>query len=245
MPKIILHQFSPMAGVDSGSPFCTKVHRALSFKGLDYTPRDVKGPGELKRLNPARLKVPVLEYDGEVILDSSAILAFLEQRHPTPPLLSDDALTLAHIRLVEDWADESLYWFAVYHRWAIEANFKNLANLIFDALPPLVRWFVPGVVHRSVLRQLHGQGLGRLEVARVNEQLDAHLTMLDAFLAAHPFAAGDTLTAADLAVFGPLQAMRSPITPEAQEVVNGHPPVVDWLRRVDDATRGPHTAAVV
>ena len=35
MPDITLYQFGPMEGVDSLSPFCTKVHRALGAKRVD------------------------------------------------------------------------------------------------------------------------------------------------------------------------------------------------------------------
>jgi glutathione S-transferase len=70
MPEIVLYQFGPDLGVESGSPFCVKVHRGLALKGLDYRPRIVGSPGEMKRLNPGVSKVPVLEWDGEFVTDS-------------------------------------------------------------------------------------------------------------------------------------------------------------------------------
>ena len=44
---------------------------------------------EFRRLNPFG-QMPVLEDDGLVISESIAILAYLEERHPTPGLISKD-----------------------------------------------------------------------------------------------------------------------------------------------------------
>ncbi|WP_204272950.1 glutathione S-transferase N-terminal domain-containing protein, partial [Enterobacter hormaechei] len=48
-------------------------------------------------LNPQGL-VPALEIDGAVLTQSPAILEWLEEAHPTPPLLPADAVGRAHVR---------------------------------------------------------------------------------------------------------------------------------------------------
>jgi maleylacetoacetate isomerase len=89
-----------------------RVRIALSFKGIPYEPRFVhllKGGGEqhqpaYKSLNPAGL-VPTLLQDGQVITQSVAILEYIEETHPFPPLLPKSALGRAHVRaLVADVA---------------------------------------------------------------------------------------------------------------------------------------------
>jgi maleylacetoacetate isomerase len=82
-----------------------RVRIALNLKGLDYTAVPVhllRGGGEqhaaaFAELSPARL-VPVLE-DGAVALTQSlAIIEYLEETHPTPPLLPADAASRARVR---------------------------------------------------------------------------------------------------------------------------------------------------
>ena len=243
MPEIVLYQMMSLPGQDSASPFCTKVHRLLTWKKLDYRPENAMSPGELRRVNPRARKLPVIRYDGTLVTDSSRIAAFLEQRHPEPPLWPADPQDRALAQLLEDWADESLYWFGVYHRWAIETNFVPFAKQAFGKMPPPVKWIVPGVAKKMVAKQLHQQGLGRNTYADVRAALAGHLEALDTRLAANPFLAGETLSLADIAAFAPLQALHTRGLPESRGLIERLDALMAWARRVDEATTGEHTAA--
>jgi maleylpyruvate isomerase len=83
-----------------------RVRTALAFKGLEveHVPVHlVKGGGE--QFSPEFLarnplaEVPVLELDGgELLTQSVAILEYLEETHPNPPLLPADPLLRARVR---------------------------------------------------------------------------------------------------------------------------------------------------
>jgi len=244
MAAIVLYQFAPDVGVESASPFSAKVHRLLGLKGLAYQVRDVAAPGELKRLNPEARKVPALDYDGTIVTDSSRIFAFIDEKHPQPPLWPSDQSARARALLLEDWADESLYWFAVYQRWAVDSNFEPFRRRTFATMPIPLRWFVPGLIRKQVRAQLHGQGLGRLSSERVLELLGGHLQVLDRLLDGGTFLLGEAITGADIAVFAPLRAMAiSEAHPESADLIRAHPTLVAWLARVDAATTSEHTRA--
>lgn len=76
---------------------------ALRLKGLEYeyVPVDLRAEQHLlpgfKALNPQGL-VPALEHDGKVLIQSPAIIEWLEERHPTPPLLPSDPNERAQVR---------------------------------------------------------------------------------------------------------------------------------------------------
>ncbi len=80
---------------------------ALNLKGIDYAQQPVnlvQGGGEhrgaaYRAINP-QARVPSLEIDGDVLIQSPAILEWLEETHPAPPLLPADALVRAHIRAI-------------------------------------------------------------------------------------------------------------------------------------------------
>ena len=65
---------------------------ALRLKGLDpdYVPVDLRAEQHLgagfKEINPQGL-VPALEHDGQVLIQSPAIIEWLEERYPAPALL--------------------------------------------------------------------------------------------------------------------------------------------------------------
>jgi glutathione S-transferase len=88
-------------------PFSTNVERvalALAHKGLpvEWVDVDPSDRGPVVALSGQPL-VPVLEEDGRVVADSTAILDYLEDRHPDPPLYPRDEARRAEARLLVDW----------------------------------------------------------------------------------------------------------------------------------------------
>jgi glutathione S-transferase len=245
MPEIVLYQFSPVPGQDSVSPFCSKVHRLLTAKGLAYRVRNLGNPMELKKLNPRARKVPVVSWDGELLVDSSHIARVLDERVPSPPLLPKDPAARAQALLIEDWADESLYWLPVYFRWGTDRFWPEFQQLVFGKMPARLRFIVPGAARKKALAQLHGQGIGRMSEEQVLVMLDRHLAMLDGLLGDRDLLVGDALTVADIAVFAPIQAMLTPSLAPVGEHIRAHEPVMRWARRVDSLTQGEHTARLI
>ena len=101
----------------SGSPWAWRVQLALAEKNLPYESvllsfqsGDLKKP-EYLAMNP-HAKVPVL-VDGAVTLyESQPILEYLEERHPTPPLLPGDPAARAQLRIEE--AEATVYYFEAF-----------------------------------------------------------------------------------------------------------------------------------
>ncbi len=84
-----------------------RVRIALNFKGLpyDYAPVHLLKDGgqqlaaSFRTLNPESL-VPVLDDDGAVLTQSLAIIEYLEETRPAPPLLPRDAHERAYVRSI-------------------------------------------------------------------------------------------------------------------------------------------------
>ncbi|UGQ44812.1 maleylacetoacetate isomerase [Massilia endophytica] len=82
-----------------------RVRIALNLKGLAYESVPVhllRNGGEqlgeaYRAVNPSAL-VPALEDDGAVLTQSMAIIEYLDEMHPTMPLLPQDALGRARVR---------------------------------------------------------------------------------------------------------------------------------------------------
>jgi len=218
------------------SPFCDKIRRVLHWKKQPYEVHEVslwQALTQLRRLNPAG-KLPCLEHDGRFVADSSEIALHLEERFPTPPLLPEDPVQRALCHVLEDWADESLYFYEMRLRFGTRENAKRWLPVLaaHDAAP--FRALAPRILPRIFAWQLRQQGIGRKSTAAVLADLERHLSAVATLLDGREFLVGDALTLADISVFAQLFCIRG--SAEGALAIEKEPSVVAWMGRIDEAT---------
>jgi len=80
-----------------------RVRIALNLKNIEHEAVSVnlltgeEAKPEYAAINPQKL-VPALEIDGRILYQSMAILEYLEENHPEPPLLPADSTARAEVR---------------------------------------------------------------------------------------------------------------------------------------------------
>ena len=89
------------------SPFARKVAMALEYKGLAYESVDGLSHRNQERLLAVnrRAEVPVLIDDDIQVVNSSDILAFLDQKYPERPIYPSDLKSRVEARALERLAD--------------------------------------------------------------------------------------------------------------------------------------------
>ncbi|MFD1949979.1 maleylacetoacetate isomerase [Sphingomonas arantia] len=190
-----------------------RVRIALALKGLAYEQvthdlrrGEQRAPG-YAALNPQPL-VPALNVDGMVLTQSPAILEWLDERHPDPPLLPATADARAIVRAMAAIVACDIHPLN---------NLRVLDTLRteFDATPDAInrwiaRWIGDGLAALEILVQRHGDGFAygstptiadchlvpQLYAARrfavdlapypALVAADARAANLDAFQSAHP-----------------------------------------------------------
>jgi glutathione S-transferase len=220
------------------SPFVEKVVRALALKRIVHTLVDVRSPGDFKRWSPQTAKMPVLDVDGERTYDSTFILRKLDALVPSPPFFDADRTVAARQRFLEDWSDESLYWYGMALRWSDANADATIAHVIASVpVPSLMRPLVGMIFRRRAGGQARAQGLARLPLDVLVAELGTHLDELLVWLADRPFFFADRPSAADLAIFGQLWMLQSGPTPQAVELIRARPALRAYYERVDAATQ--------
>jgi glutathione S-transferase len=230
--KIVLHQLDI-------SPFCDKVRRVLHVKGLDYTVRDVPvgSLSKLKRMaRPG--KVPILEIDGRFIHDSSDICRMLEGLTPEPRLIPTDPSQRALVDILEDWADESLYFFEMTMRftWLHDRSRWVTEILKHDnaVMRVLGRPVVPYLTRKAGMEQ----GLARRDEAAILRELHRHVSALAALLDGGPgYLVGDRLTLADISVVAQLECVAG--STQGLALLREFSQVMRWIERIERETGGP------
>lgn len=223
MPDVVLHQWKI-------SPFCSKVRRVLELKAIEYRTVEYNGMKAALAARASRVgKLPVLDWDGERVQDSSDIVAFVESREPEPYVYPADPLERARAFVLEDWADESLYWFEVYFRFQDPIARERSIDLLCEGRPRFEKAFFRPVATRQMLAKLRAQGIGRMPRERVEQALFAHLDHIDVMLEPTGWLVGEQQSIADIAVASQLDEIvrTSPLGPSVLE----RPRLAEWLTR--------------
>lgn len=239
-PKIVLCELgeSTLEGVQSYSPFCLKVHRALGLAGLSYESRH-GAPSSFRRLNPAA-QVPVLLVGDEVIADSTRILARVDRLSVAaggPSLLPGDERVRAEAWLWEDYADRALSGYLVAARWADDHNWPLVREAYFKGAPWFVRALIAPRIRSRVLSALVARDVLRSGEKALWDDYRRSLDQLE-LRAPHEgfWVTRDAPSVADLGLFGMLQSLRTPLTQAQAREIALRPALTDWLDRVDAAT---------
>jgi glutathione S-transferase len=163
----------------------------------------------LWRTRGRQITLPVLRIDGQVIGDSTAIIAALEERFPEPPLYPADPDERRRALELEDWFDEEL---GPYIR---RLGFYELRRdrERFDAVaertgPPIAaRLGRAGGIYGRALVGLRFGARKSDAAERAREKVIAALDRLEEELGDRDYLVGDRFTVADLtaaALFYPL-----------------------------------------
>jgi glutathione S-transferase len=221
---IKLYQFAPAWGLPNLSPFCMKVETYLRMTGLPYEAKTMRDPRKAPKG-----KLPFIDDDGEIVADSSAILAYLDTKYGDK--LGDGSLppmdrAIAHaLRIL---LDEHFYWAIVYSRWIDDAGWELMKAMITRGMPPVVRNIVPGIIRGNVRKSLHAQGLGRHSPEEIYASGNADLTAVSTYLGDKPFIMGDEPRSLDACVYSYLASalcspFPSPLKTHAQSLANLQP----------------------
>lgn len=223
MSTIVLHQWEM-------SPFCNKVRRCLSYKGLDYSVVDYNG---LLALNAAKLskvgKLPVVDFDGHRVQDSSAIARYLDEKYPQKLLYPRESRALAEARMWEDWAGQSLYFYEIYFRMLDPVSLERGLDLIAKGRPAYERAILKYVFKTRYPRKLKEQGLARMPREEVERLFFDRLEDIEALLEGRDYLGGDAPNIADFSVVGQLDELVR--TSELKPRILGYPRIAAWLVR--------------
>ncbi len=190
------------------SPYAAKVRAVLVYKGLPFEERVVHPlrRGELMRRS-RQVAIPVVDDGGTVVADSTRIVAYLDERYPSRPVIPRDPALRARALLVEEGFDEGLGATVQPVRWAIPANAGRTAARFRSAYPPGIvnavgMSLVAAALRLDARRKYGSRALTVSSAATLLARLGELLDIVDAALAATGWLVGPTPTVADFALFG-------------------------------------------
>lgn len=202
------------------SPFCWMAKFALLHKGLDFETVPVGFAEKSAYPDPEYARVPVLVDADEIVRDSAAIAAWLDQSYPDKPL----ALSAGEFAAAE-----------FYRAW--------LSSAFFPAVAPMLMVRIHALAHeddKAYFRKSREVRFGKTleELAAQpghKEQTEAVLQVLSAPLVRHRYLGGDAPNISDYVVMG---VMMWPRLVAADDIFETPQPVAAWRERMLDLFDG-------
>jgi glutathione S-transferase len=216
------------------SPYADKVRRVLRLKGLGFATAEVpvSKAKKYRHISPTG-KFPALDHDGRIIVDSTDILRHLDSAFPAPRVAPDDPRDAALATILEDWADEALYFYDLTMRNWPQNRDWFMDDLLHFEKPGLGRNLLKALIPGALGKATKAQGLGRKSEATVVADLAAQYDALAALLQGRDWLAGPRLSTADLSVRVMLNVIGR--AKEGAALMAARPVLADWAKRVDAA----------
>ena len=216
------------------SPFTEKVRRALNYKGLEFDVHEVERmkarSGGYSDVSESG-KFPAIVHDGKAVLDSTDIIYYLEEVRSEPALVPANRRDRALAHAIEEWADESLYFYEMTMRLSWENNLDAALDEFAKSMPDVPKPQLREIIRSASTELVTAQGVGRKSRERVVADVERHFEMLENLLAGREWLVGDALSLADLAVVGQLGALL--FAEEARAAAEGKQAISNWVTRLD------------
>ena len=199
------------------SPFTEKVRRVLTYKHLKWHPIDCHYEDKTNLLavtKGAWTRVPVLEWDGEVVYNSADIIKWLDRKVSANRVIPDDARGL--IEILDHWADNTFFI------PVLMLTIPDLLDGVGDAKLKANRENLIGMTTAQM----------REHAAQYKEQLAGHLRMIDDQVAGKDFFLGKSFTMADASLYHPLFFLA--LNPSNFSRVKDFGNVSKWYERIRD-----------
>jgi glutathione S-transferase len=222
-PRSDVSDKAPILWQYSFSNYNEKVRWALDYKSVPHRRRSLFPGGPRSLMFSRNGTLPVMDLDGERIVDSTRIIEALERRHPDPPLYPSDPDERSRALELEDFFDEHAgHDLRRIAFWDARDAPGWIADFMATDQPPAkrtaLRAMLPGV--RLVMRRRFA--ITGHEVERSRTVLRAALNRIESERSGEDHLVGNAFTVADLTAAALLYPMAWP--PEFPYELPDQPP---------------------
>lgn len=194
---IILYQFAPRWDLPNASPFCMKLETYLRMAKLPYQNKYVDDPRKAPKG-----KLPYIRDGEQTVADSSLIIQHLTRKYGDS---LDAELTpeqIAQRTAMQRLVEEHLYWVMLYARWIDEDFWPTTKLAFFSHFPKLMRWMLPTLFRKGVIKAAYAQGIGRHSKDEIYQLGKEDLQAIATGLGDRPFFFGEKPTQIDASLYG-------------------------------------------
>ena len=205
-----------------------RVRLALEEKGLDWTSHHMNLPAnehvsaDYQRINPKGV-VPTLVHDGQVVIESNDILAYLEEKFPDPPLQPSDPEAL---RVMQECIAAASGFQGAIKVLSHELMFRPFRKVGPEEVALYEKEHNDSSLVEFMRDYSENGPAWQERVERAQAELKTTLASLEAALEQAPWLSGSEYGLADIS-----WVVNGNRLAQAQVDLAGSPRFVDWTRR--------------
>jgi glutathione S-transferase len=199
------------------SPFTEKVRRVLTYKKIGWNPIECHYEDKTNLLAVTGGKwtrVPVAEWDGEVVFNSADIIKWIDRKVPDRPVIPAGALGLCEI--IDHWADNTLF---------MPILMLVIPDLLDAAGDPKLKANREKMIGMTTAQMRTGAAAHRENLGALAAMIDEQLRGKEHFL-------GGGFTMADASLYHPFFFLA--LNPGAFALVKDRLNLMRWYERVRD-----------
>jgi glutathione S-transferase len=210
-----------------------KVRMCLYEKGLEFKSHLLnlqkfeQHDAAYLKLNPKGV-VPTLVHDGRPIVESTAIIEYLEDAFPEPSLRPEDPYEREQMQFWMNWSDNTGYAAVYIPTW--DKLSRPVASKLSDEDLEKILSRVPTRERRERWRSVAREGFSEKEFEAAYEKMERTFEKMQAALSKGPWLAGKTYSLADIAMIPFVERMID-LRSEALRPAR-FPAVQDWVKRI-------------
>src|SRR5271165_73049 len=181
------------------SNFNEKARWALDFKGVSHVRRSLLPGGPRAMAFSLRGTLPVLDLDGERIVDSTRIIAALERRNPQPRLYPSDRVQRSAALALEDFFDEEAgheLRRAGFYEWRTSPRF--VSRLLTTGRGRATRAFMRATLPGAMVYARRRYRIYPVDAGQARVKLMAALDRIISELQPSGYLVGESFSVADL-----------------------------------------------
>lgn len=235
---ITLYCFGPVDTLTDFSPYCAKVAMWLDMSGLEYR-RSFMPPNK----TPNK-KLPAVKDGGELMIESTRIIATLDERYGLGFDADLSDAQLAHRDELHALLDDRLYIMALRSRWKEQSEWGHQSRSLTEfftknKVPRLLQPVLKYVTRRGAVAQVNAHPVGKLSVRDYIEQSHEVFQKLDQTVSGEGFVFGDKPTSIDATLAAFLEGcIDYPPTGEFAKAANQYPALRAYVTRFKERVYG-------
>jgi glutathione S-transferase len=208
-----------------------KAETYLKVNGIEY--ERIGDVGNIGKFS--RGKMPVIQFNQQIVQDSSNIISFLDKTLGKSMDAELSAKDRATSTLLATVAEDSLGPILVHFRWLHQEGWPEWSRLTFGKVPFILRWIIARQVRKGVQTSQWASGVARYPPEELLAQAKDIFDALSQQLGKNKFMLGDKFHIVDASVYGVLHnIILFPLDTPLQRLAHKYDNLVSYCKHIRD-----------